>query len=105
AADGVGGELRLHCRIAEQQLARRVEERDGVLQMFDRGLQVRLLSREERAVRRQLLTDRVEERPEVPELVVLIEIERDAELAFAKPREPAADHVDWPEEQLREQRG
>ena len=51
AADGVGGELRLHCRIAEQQLARRVEERDGVLEVFDRRLQVRLLSRQECAVR------------------------------------------------------
>jgi hypothetical protein len=72
--------------------------------VLDRRLQVRLLPREQRSVRRELLADGVEKRPEVAELVVLMQVERDAELPFAEPRQPAADHVDGPEEQLREER-
>ena len=73
--------------------------------MLDRRLQVRLLSREQRAIRRELLADGVEERPELAELVVRRKIERDAELTFAETRQSAADHVDGAQEQLREHRG
>ncbi len=71
--------------------------------MLDRRLQVRLLPGEQRPVGRQLLADRVEERPELAELVVAIQVERDAELPLAEACQPAPDHVDRPQEQLREQ--
>ena len=58
----VGRKRRLHRRIAEEQLARRVEERNGVLEVLDRRLQVGLLSGEQRPVGRELLADGVEER-------------------------------------------
>ena len=52
--------------------------------MFDRRLQVGLLPREQRAIRRELLADGVEERSELAEFVARRQIERDTELAFAQ---------------------
>jgi hypothetical protein len=46
-----------------------LKRRDRILEMLDRRLQVGLLSGEQRAVRRQLLADGVEEITELAELV------------------------------------
>ena len=75
---------------------------DGVLEVLDGRLEVRHLTGHLRPVGRQLRADGVEERAELAELVVLLEIEPDAELAAAEPRQPAPDHVNRPQEQLRE---
>jgi hypothetical protein len=64
--------------------------------MFDRRLQIRLLSREQRSIGRQLLTDGIEERAEIPEFVAWRQVERHAELTFAEAGQTAADHIDGP---------
>ena len=87
--------------VGEQQLARRVDDRDGVFEVLDRRLEVGHLAGHLRSIGRQLRAHRVEERAELAELVVLIEVEPHAELAAAEPRQPAADHVDRPQQQLR----
>jgi len=92
AADGIGRQHGLHCRVGEEQLARRIEERHGI-SSARRRLQVRLLSREVHPIGRELLTHRVEERAELAELVTRRQIEGDAELALAEPREAAAEDV------------
>src|SRR5688572_32705229 len=61
AADRISRKRRLHRRIAEEQLPRRIEQGDRVLEMFDRGLQVGFLAGEERTVGGELLADGVEE--------------------------------------------
>ena len=99
-----GGQRKLHRAIAEEQLSQRIEERHRVLEMFDRRLEARLLTGELRAIGRQLLADRVEERAQFAELVVLRQVELHAELTFAEPCESAAEHVDWPQQQLCEKR-
>ena len=71
--------------------------------MLDGRLEVRHLPGHLRSVGRQLRADRVEERAELAELVVLIEIELHAELAASEARQAAADHVNRPQQQLRQQ--
>ena len=95
---------RAHRRVGEQQLAAGVDDRDRVLQLLDRRLKVGHLPGHLRAIGRQLLADGVEERAELAELVLLVEVELDAELALAEASQAAADHVDRPEEELRQQR-
>ena len=63
---------RAHRRVREQQLAARVDDRDGVLEVLDRRLEVRHLAGHLRSIGRQLRADGVEERAELAELVVLI---------------------------------
>src|SRR5262245_27242095 len=70
--------------------------------MFDRRLQVRFLPCEQRSISRQLLTDGIEEGAEVSEFVAWWQVERDAEFTLAEARQTAADHIDGPQEQLRE---
>ena len=108
---GLGPRSRHPCELGPQQLEvnhHRVERilhlvREAGREAAERHELARGLSRV--ALLRQLLADGVEERAQVTELVVLIEVERDAELPFPEPRQSAADHVDRPQEQLREQRG
>ena len=71
--------------------------------MFHRRFEVRDLPRHVRSIGRQLGADRVEKGAELSELVVLIEIQADAEFALAEPCEPAANDVNRPEQQLCEQ--
>ena len=63
---GVGRQRRLHRRVAEEQLARRVEQRHRVLEVLDRRLQVGLLSGELRAIGGQLLADGLKNVPSSP---------------------------------------
>jgi hypothetical protein len=94
---------RAHGRIGEQQLAARIDDRHGVLELLDRGLEIGHLAGHLRAISRQLGADRVEERTELPELVVLTQIESNTELAAAEARQPTADDMNGPEQKLREQ--
>ena len=103
AADGIGRQHGLHRRVGEEQLAGRIEERHGIFQVLDRRLQVRLLPREVHPIGRELLTDRVEKCAELAELVTRRQIEGDAELAFAEPREAAAEDVNGPQQQAGEE--
>ena len=93
---------RLHRRIAEEQLARRIEQRDRVLEMLDGGLQVGLLAGEQRTIGGELLADGVEEVAQLAELVARRQIERHAELALAETRQAAAQDVNRPQQELRE---
>ena len=93
-ADRVGRQRVLHGRIAEQQLARRVEQRDRVFEVLDGRLQIRLLTSERRAIRGELLADGVEEITELAELVARRQIQRHAELALAESRQAASQNVE-----------
>ena len=95
---------RAHRGVREEQFLARIHDRDGVLQLLDRRFQVGHLSGHLRPIRRQLLADRVEERAELAELVFLIHVQLHAEFAFAQAGQPAANHVNRPQEELREQR-
>ena len=53
-----------------------------------------------RPIGRQLRADGVEKRPELAELVVLIQIEADAELAATQSGEAAPEDVDRPKKDL-----
>ena len=75
---------RAHRRVGEQQLAARVDDRDGVLEVLDGRFEVRHLPGDLRSVRRQLLADRVEEGAELAELVVLIQVQPHAEFAACR---------------------
>ena len=81
AASGSSG---AHRRIRKQQLALRAHNRHGVLEMLDRRLEVRDLVGHLRPVGRDLRAHGVEERAELAELVLLIEIDPRAELALAQ---------------------
>ena len=94
---------RAHRRIREQELAACVDDRDRVLELLHGRLEVGDLPRHLRPVRRQLLAHLVEEGAELAELVPLAEVQPHAELAAPEAREAAANHVDRPEQQLREQ--
>src|SRR5687767_11591732 len=63
-----------------------------------------LLADQGRAIRRQLLAHRVEEGAQFAELITRREIERDAKLAFAEPRQAASEDMNGPQEELREKR-
>src|SRR4026207_2280417 len=69
--------------------------------MFDGGLQIRFLPREQRAIGRELLTDGIEEVTEFAELVARGQIERDAELPSTETRQAASQDVDWSQQELR----
>ncbi len=81
----------------------RPDDRDRVLEVLDRRLEVRHLAGHLRPVRRDLRAHGVEERAELAELV-LAEIELDAQLALSQPRQAAADDMNGPQQQLREER-
>src|SRR5262245_20394721 len=83
---GVGHEL-AHRRVREEQLTTRVDDGDGVLELLYGRLEVGHLSSHLRSIGGQLGAHRVEESPQLAELVVLAEIEADAELALTEPRE------------------
>ena len=88
---------------ANSSSPRGVDDRHRVLELFDRRLEVRDLAGHLRSIGRQLFADGVEERAELAELVVLVEVQLHAELAAPQARQTAADHVNRPEQQLREQ--
>src|SRR4030095_14558250 len=93
APNRIAGERRLHRRIAEEQLTRRVEQSDRVLEMFNSGLQIGLLAGEERPVRGELLADGVEEVAKLAELVTRRQIEPNADLSFPESGQAAAQDV------------
>jgi hypothetical protein len=66
------------------------------------GLQVGFLPGQQRSIRGQLLTDRVEEVSQLAELVAGRHVERHAELALAQARQSAPQHVNRPQQKLRE---
>ena len=92
-----------HGRIQEHQLVPRIDDGDGVLEVFDGRLEMRHLPGHLRAVRRQLRADGIEEVAQLAELVLLIEVEPDAELARPEAGETAANHVDRSQQELRQE--
>ena len=98
--DRVSRQRVLHRRIAEQQFARGVEQRNGVFEVLHGRLQVGLLSGQQGPIGRQLLADGVEEITQFSEFVTRRQIERDAELTFPKTRQTAAKDVNRPQEKL-----
>ena len=100
---GCGRQQRAHRRVRKEHLAARADDGHGVFQMLDGRFQVRHLPGHLRPIGGQLRADRVEEVSQITELVVLIEIETDAELTLTEPRQAASNDVNRPEQQLRQQ--
>ena len=89
---------------AERGELPRVADRRLQLTGIRRRLEVRRLPRDLGSIGRELLAHRVEEGAELAELVLLRQIEMDAEFSLTEPRQAAADHVNRPQQQLRQQR-
>ena len=103
SAGGRGRQERAHRRVRKKHLAARADDGHGVLQMLDGRFQVRHLPGHLRPIGGQLRADRVEEVSQITELVVLIEIETDAELTLTEPRQAASNDVNRFQQQLREE--
>ena len=88
--------------IREEQVALRADDRDRVLEVLERPTRGWRPARHLRTIGRELRADGVEERAELAELLVLLQVEPHAELAAAEPGQAAADDVNRPEQQLRE---
>ena len=71
-AHGASGRVAQHGRIGEEQFAVGVEQRHRVLEVLDRRLEIRLLAGERRPIGESCALDRVEERAQLAELVLLV---------------------------------
>jgi hypothetical protein len=93
----------MHRGIREQHLARRADDRHGILKVLNGGLEIRNLTGHLRAIGRELRADRVEKFAQLAELILLVEIQTDAEFTPSEAREAAPDDMNRPEENLREE--